>query len=373
VPPAARLAAPAERKQPPDEKPAAAASPAVKPPAGKAPIEKPPVKETPEEQPAKEKPPAAEPAAAAAGKVYGPDCLRSGCHSDLLEKPVVHGPVDAGACNRCHQAIQGEEHAFKLVAEEEQICVACHVIRRDRKVVHKPFEKSSCLACHDPHGGATRELLAAESAGKLCLDCHSIPEEKVVHPPVREGKCATCHVSHQSDQAALLRKPEAEVCAECHGALAKKIAEAKVVHKPVREGCQGCHWAHASPNIKLLLFPYAAGFYAPYDETSYALCFHCHARDLFAEPESKLTGFRNGDRNLHYVHVHGEEKGRTCRVCHDAHASNAPKLMAASVPYGPGGWRLPVGFEPTPTGGKCASGCHATKSYDRGSGTTKAK
>jgi len=58
------------------------------------------------------------------------------------------------------------------------------------------------------------------------------------------------------------------------------------------------------------------------------------ASALVARPDLALarstltaTGFRDGDVNLHYVHVNREKKGRSCRACHDIHAGNDNKLM----------------------------------------------
>ena len=78
-----------------------------------------------------------------------------------------------------------------------------------------------------------------------------------------------------------------------------------------------------------------------------------------------LTDFRNGDRNLHHVHVNRERKGRTCRACHETHASSRDKHIRDSVPFGEGGWELPIGFERRANGGSCAPGCHTPYAYDR--------
>jgi predicted CXXCH cytochrome family protein len=56
-------------------------------------------------------------------------------------------------------------------------------------------------------------------------------------------------------------------------------------------------------------------------------------------------------------------KGRTCRACHETHASNFPKHIREAVPFG--SWDLPVNFEKTESGGSCAPGCHKEKKYDR--------
>ncbi len=72
------------------------------------------------------------------------------------------------------------------------------------------------------------------------------------------------------------------------------------------------------------------------------------------------TDFRNGDTNLHFLHVN-KEKGRTCRACHDTHGSNRPKHVTEGVPFG--SWEIPINFQETPKGGSCAPGCHAERDY----------
>ena len=38
--------------------------------------------------------------------------------------------------------------------------------------------------------------------------------------------------------------------------------------------------------------------------------------------------------------------------------------MASKVPYGAGGWEMPIGFKALPAGGSCAPGCHKPKEYN---------
>jgi predicted CXXCH cytochrome family protein len=239
------------------------------------------------------------------------------------------------------------------------------VFRHAKETIHKPFEQQQCLGCHAPHGGASRAMLAADTVEELCTLCHSKEEEGIVHPPYAEGNCVGCHVSHQSDHKALLRADEPTLCMGCHEDVKDQLARATVVHKPVTEGCQECHRGHASPHANLLTKAYPGSFYAPFDESAYELCFECHAEALFTKAESSLTSFRNGTANLHYLHVHQGEKGRTCRACHESHGSTFPKLVRDEVSFGPGGWKLPVSWKPTRTGGTCATGCHRALSYDR--------
>jgi hypothetical protein len=89
----------------------------------------------------------------------------------------------------------------------------------------------------------------------------------------------------------------------------------------------------------------------------------CHLSKVFTtEKTTTLTDFRDGDRNLHFIHVNKKTKGRTCRACHRTHASDRPMHMADKVPFG--GWEIPINFKSLPKGGSCAPGCHKPRSYD---------
>src|SRR4029077_11440472 len=115
-----------------------------------------------------------------------------------------------------------------------------------------------------------------------------------------------------------------------------EVLNAKLTkHGPVKDGnCSGCHNVHGSDYTRLLAKPYPETFYAKSDPENFALCFTCHDKKLVETKEAAgLTGFRNGTQHLHFVHVK-KEKGRTCRACHETHASPSPVLLRTSVPYG---------------------------------------
>ena len=115
--------------------------------------------------------------------------------------------------------------------------------------------------------------------------------------------------------------------------------------------------------MKMLKHFFAEKFYNPFDPQLYSLCFECHKQDLVLDERTTvLTNFRNGDLNLHYLHVH-RKKGRTCISCHEAHGGSQESQVRRSTPFGV--WDIPVGFTKTPTGGKCLASCHVTKEYDR--------
>ena len=77
-----------------------------------------------------------------------------------------------------------------------------------------------------------------------------------------------------------------------------------------------------------------------------------------------LTNFRDGSRNLHFLHVNKADMGRTCRACHDVHAAKQDHIIRDGVPYGSKGWVLKLNYKQTPTGGTCEKTCHAAKTYD---------
>ena len=139
------------------------------------------------------------------------------------------------------------------------------------------------------------------------------------------------------------------------------------MHGPVRgDNCSACHSIHGGDQEHLLQARFPAAQHAPFDPDAYALCFQCHEGDLvLVERTRTLTEFRDGDQNLHYLHVQGERKGRTCRACHVIHGGDQPRNMAEAVVLGDSEWLLPIGFELEDGGGSCAPGCHEAMSYRR--------
>lgn len=246
--------------------------------------------------------------------------------------------------------------------------------------VHRPLIRD-CGSCHVAHGSDFGGM-TSQSPGELCQSCHEDLEQRRTVARSNHGTglgkegCADCHSPHASVHEDLLVDSSTPLCLRCHRRLVRGSAEreipsiqaqifkAKSVHGPVTHNCTACHLAHASPNQDLLRAHHPETTYASYTAETYGLCFHCHDRGPFELELTDLTSFRDGDRNLHYIHVH-QEKGRTCGRCHEPHASKAPKLIARSAPFGPIEWPLPITFEMGPTGGSCEVGCHRVRGYDR--------
>jgi hypothetical protein len=63
--------------------------------------------------------------------------------------------------------------------------------------------------------------------------------------------------------------------------------------------------------------------------------------------------------------VNKTDRGRTCRACHEVHASKQPRHVRDGVPYGPQGWVLKINYTKTANGGQCTKTCHDTKRYER--------
>ena len=296
------------------------------------------------------------------------------CHPDKTDFKNVHGPTSAGDCLACHDPHESDNPAH-TVKPGAELCFTCHM--EMQKEINKAFKhpalEGGCTSCHNPHGSAFKKFLSAEGPA-LCFQCHPQIEEKLkastdIHPPIKSEKgCISCHSPHASDGEKLLQKSGKDECLLCHKGIIRK--EDTVLHGPIRDGkCLPCHEPHGSVNAKLLIKEFPEEMYVPYTDNEFGLCFSCHNRDMLTYAEtSYATGFRNGDRNLHYVHVNRKEKGRNCIVCHTIHGGTLPKLINQKVTFG--NWSLPIRFTKTANGGSCAPGCHKPFVYDRKSPAT---
>lgn len=296
------------------------------------------------------------------------DKLCAKCHEPKTKGAVVHPPAKS-SCMLCHYPHASPEKGL-LKSAMPELCMNCHQKMRSAfagKHQHAPVKKG-CQSCHNPHSAAKPGLLSADARKALCLTCHKkmaeyIKTVKRPHPAVESAGCTGCHNAHTSDNAPLLNAKVSELCASCHKEKKEEL-KSRFQHGPVRlSECQACHNPHGSDNPNVLVTYFPSEFYNPYKEGLYALCFSCHDVNIARDARTtKLTNFRNGDQNLHYIHVHSE-KGRSCKACHQVHASNQEKHVREKVPFG--SWFLPISFRKTASGGSCNVGCHNPKAYDR--------
>ncbi len=302
-------------------------------------------------------------------------------------KPVrwSHAPFAHGDCSICHER-DDKEDPGKIKAPTNKLCLGCHeptrIMLETRKLIHKPVTED-CSSCHNPHNSNFR-LLLYKPPKTLCASCHlevakRLKDSTFKHAPAVKGNtCRNCHSPHASNVQHLLKGLPFDMCINCHGKdglkdsegrelpnLASMLKENKQHHAPIaKKDCSACHSAHGDKYFRLLKKKYPKEFYAPYSKENFATCFDCHKEESITTSETRtLTGFRDGKRNLHAVHVNRPDRGRTCRACHGVHCTKHIHLIRESVPYGSSGWKLEINYVRTKTGGRCTKTCHDTKEY----------
>ena len=310
------------------------------------------------------------------------------CH-DVPMKKFAHDPFAKGQCTLCHEPHQSNFAKLLRGGEGKDHCYSCHGGMRQQvaaaMVVHKPVTQA-CTTCHSPHASDFRNQLK-KPVQDTCVNsgCHVKMQQHLANSPVKHAAtttgqaCTNCHTPHASQQRDLLADRTDRLCLKCHDKPqptpdGRTVANMKPVltssaflHGPARAGaCSGCHDPHGADHPNLLERAFPEKFYTSFDVKKYDLCFNCHnAAVVLTAKTTTLTNFRDGDRNLHYLHVNRDEKGRSCRTCHDMHGSDLPSHLASSVPFEGSNWSMPIEYRKSEGGGSCTPGCHQTKAYDR--------
>jgi predicted CXXCH cytochrome family protein len=310
-------------------------------------------------------------------------CAR--CHEDITHnRKFVHTPVKDGQCDSCH-APHASKYPRLMDAVGTDLCLACHKQFGEQlasaKFRHKALEKG-CENCHDVHG-SDQPLAVVKPTTELCFSCHDKMKKELdqvafKHTVVTsERACMTCHTPHGGNIAKLAVDLPSKLCMNCHkdpakgtdGHVIPAVAEISdptlYKHGPIKDGqCGGCHSVHGGDSAELLAKPYSRSFYQKLTMDHYDLCFGCHDVRLgTAEKTVTATGFRDGERNLHFEHANKGTRGRNCRVCHAPHAGPNERLVRQSVSFGK--WNVPINYIKTATGGSCEFGCHVPFAYDR--------
>ncbi len=311
------------------------------------------------------------------------------CHDKKVKegKKFIHGPVAAGACTICHNPHQTQNSALLKFSNINELCTSCHTAKADllksTQNVHPPV-KDSCVNCHDPHTEDYKFQLRGDGKKDLCIMCHVDKQEWITSVKNKHGAmnieqgCQNCHDPHGTGQPKMLKADTVkDMCLKCHsktqirdedGAklinMGKHLKENPDWHGPIQWGdCAMCHNPHGSENLRMLKKPFPSTFYSEFDEHNY-ICFECHdAGKIKNEFTTDDTNFRNGNANMHFVHVN-KKKGRTCRACHDFHGTkDYPHHLKKKTEFGK--IKFPIRYIETPTGGSCAPACHARRYYDR--------
>ena len=324
------------------------------------------------------------------------------CHKTRYTKKYDHKPVKEGKCMDCHDPHQSDTKKLLKADSINNLCLKCHDKKstfkdRARKqfvnmklpVKHKPIVKKSCLECHDAHTADHKMLLNLDAKMDLCLDCHDdikdkIHDSKFKHGGVNNSKkrCLECHNPHATKHKKLLKKDQISMCLTCHDKevksdedggmlmnMKKHLKENPKWHGPIKDvakegGCVACHDPHGSNNFSLLRKSFTKNFYDNFENKEF-FCFKCHEQKKVLEQyttNDKITKFRDGDVNLHYLHVN-DRKGRSCRACHDEHASKYNHLIRDYTDFN--GIKFPLRFIDAEDGGSCAPACHKKFEYDR--------
>ncbi len=303
------------------------------------------------------------------------------CHDlDISGKDFLHLPVKEGKCENCHDPHQSDNNKF-LQSEKPQLCFNCHEKQKNETnldYVHPPFD-DDCSNCHNSHKSQYKNLLT-EKTPTLCFNCHEgqdlIQNSKSVHGVIKDKKsCSNCHSPHASKYNKFLYEENNRLCFSCHNRTIKtekvkienislKIKDAKSVHPPIEiDGCTACHNPHYSENNYLLNLKYPDKRYTEAIPENFALCFECHDSGLLTEQNTtSATNFRNGNKNMHFLHIKGK-KGRSCSLCHDIHASGNLHLIKEKSEFG--NWEMDMNYKTFNNGGSCFPGCHGEKSYIR--------
>jgi predicted CXXCH cytochrome family protein len=315
------------------------------------------------------------------------EMLCGNCHQTSLKK-FAHRPYLKGECTLCHQPHEADNPSLLRGGAVPQHCFQCHEDLSQKMIgsthQHEPAQRD-CGACHDAHTSNHAALLK-RSLQETCFRCHDQVRQDMTARAITHGAmdqdrgCAACHDPHAADGALLMNGRMSDVCLTCHASdmktsdgrvlagMKQVLSGARHLHGAIKLGdCSACHAGHAGDRPMLLIGSFPSSSYARFEVGKYGLCFGtCHSPQLVLTPVTQsLTNFRNGSANLHYVHVNRAEKGRSCRTCHAVHGSDLPNHMAAQVPFERSSWAMPIGFQKSDDGGRCAPGCHAPRTYAR--------
>lgn len=196
---------------------------------------------------------------------------------------AVHRPEVEAACARCHRLEPPDAGAAA-----SSFCATCHAEIMQRPVMHGPVQQGACLACHDAASTPARYAVRWPIQ-ETCFGCHvdvkaTMDRKAVRHGPAAAGRCTTCHDPHGTDQPYWLKLRAYDLCTNCH---TEKRGERHVVvgfvygdshplqgrPHPLKErtefACPSCHNPHAAQ----------ARFLWQFDVTTRdSLCRTCHQK-----------------------------------------------------------------------------------------------
>ncbi len=122
----------------------------------------------------------------------------------------------------------------------------------DGWTLHPPYEMQQCTECHVADAGMSFDA----SIDTACRQCHAPFFESTRRPHMEDldTECRACHHPHRSEESALLRSPQPDLCWECHPA---SLAETPTHAAAAGRSCTECHEVHYSDRPDMLLRDFA--------------------------------------------------------------------------------------------------------------------
>ncbi|HET6350024.1 MAG TPA: cytochrome c3 family protein [Candidatus Krumholzibacteria bacterium] len=242
------------------------------------------------------------------------DELCRSCHEKLPQKAsfqgAMHPPFAEGKCTSCHDPHGGGGAHHLAQASSSKLCGSCHenivAAAKPGETRHAALDAADCLDCHSGHASAQPAMLK-KPEGDICTECHDKTHFPVTHPPYLLSKCGACHQNH-SHNSKLLAGNVTATCNTCHPEEASLAAQARFPHPPAHDdNCLSCHAGHGSDNAGILKQPQKQ------------LCADCHdVTDLTVKTSREASS---------PTHLHAPVAKGNCSGCHNAHGSPTKGLL----------------------------------------------
>lgn len=224
------------------------------------------------------------------GTIIGPGnvLICMSCHKLGKTNPYMLADTltDSNLCRRCHPqqfTLIGSKHDLRTSAPHEK-----------NRLDQTTTTGGPCSACHLAHHYARDfEPCELDPDGR-CITCHKIGRAaaRLARPTMEHPKsqCIICHDPHNDNNQHYLKKPGAQMCADCHkdyvngpakgmhplGAMDYDVPEAllkaggETFNQPRQLTCLVCHSTHSSTHKPLLVMP----------ADTNQLCLTCHDKQL---------------------------------------------------------------------------------------------
>ncbi len=144
-------------------------------------------------------------------------CVTSKCHSGIVGKKYVHGPVAVGECEICHgKSPKHREmpyrYRFGKAGNPSNACISCHHAFGSGDVTDTHQKYEECTACHTKHSSSNKYQLTAEGSD-LCFQCH---EQEIARHPITTGitrfRNGSINLHYEHVEKAVMEKS----CLSCH-------------------------------------------------------------------------------------------------------------------------------------------------------------